>query len=164
MDKNIARLRRAKTTRSHIRDLGVARLSVLRSGQHIYAQVFTADGSKVLASASTVQADVREGLKNGKNSDAAARVGKLIAERAKAAGIEKVAFDRSGYRYHGRRHPRGPADRRARQGRRHREGRVRPLRLRVSRPRQGAGRCRARGGPPVLTGYQHGTSSSEDAG
>jgi large subunit ribosomal protein L18 len=102
MDKNIARLRRAKTTRSHIRDLGVARLSVLRSGQHIYAQVFTADGSKVLASASTVQSDVREGLKNGKNSDAAARVGKLIAERAKAAGIEKVAFDRSGYRYHGR--------------------------------------------------------------
>jgi|SRR5689334_143878 large subunit ribosomal protein L18 len=102
MDKNIARLRRAKTTRSHIRDLGVARLSVLRSGQHIYAQVFTADGSKVLASASTVQSDVREGLKNGKNSDAAARVGKLIAERAKAAGIDKVAFDRSGYRYHGR--------------------------------------------------------------
>jgi len=102
MDKNIARLRRAKTTRSHIRDLGVARLSVLRSGQHIYAQVFTADGSKVLASASTVQSDVREGLKNGKNSDAAARVGKLIAERAKAAGVDKVAFDRSGYRYHGR--------------------------------------------------------------
>jgi large subunit ribosomal protein L18 len=102
MDKNIARLRRAKTTRSHIRDLGVARLSVLRSGQHIYAQVFTADGSKVLASASTVQADVREGLKSGKNSEAASRVGKLIAERAKAAGVEKVAFDRSGYRYHGR--------------------------------------------------------------
>jgi large subunit ribosomal protein L18 len=102
MDKNIARLRRAKTTRSHIRDLGVARLSVLRSGQHIYAQVFTADGSKVLASASTVQSDVREGLKSGKNSEAAARVGKLIAERAKAAGVEKVAFDRSGYRYHGR--------------------------------------------------------------
>jgi large subunit ribosomal protein L18 len=102
MDKNIARLRRAKTTRSHIRDLGVARLSVLRSGQHIYAQVFTADGSKVLASASTVQTDVREGLKNGKNSEAASRVGKLIAERALAAGVEKVAFDRSGYRYHGR--------------------------------------------------------------
>ena len=102
MDKNIARLRRAKTTRSHIRDLGVARLTVLRSGQHIYAQVFTADGSKVLASASTVQSDVREGLKNGKNSDAASRVGKLIAERALAAGVEKVAFDRSGYRYHGR--------------------------------------------------------------
>ena len=102
MDKNIARLRRAKSTRAHIRDLGVARLSVLRTGQHIYAQVFTADGSKVLAAASTVQSDVREGLKNGKNSDAASRVGKLIAERALAAGVEKVAFDRSGYRYHGR--------------------------------------------------------------
>jgi len=102
MDKNIARLRRAKTTRSHIRDLGVARLSVLRSGQHIYAQVFTCDGSKVLASASTLQADVKEGLNNGKNSDAASKVGKLIAERALAAGVEKVAFDRSGYRYHGR--------------------------------------------------------------
>ena len=102
MDKNIARLRRAKTTRSHIRDLGVARLSVLRSGQHIYAQVFTADGSKVLAAASTVQADVKEGLKSGKNAEAAAKVGRAIAEKAKAAGVEKVAFDRSGYRYHGR--------------------------------------------------------------
>ena len=102
MDKNIARLRRAKTTRSHLRDLGVARLSVLRSGQHIYAQAFPCDGSKVLASASTLQADVKEGLKNGKNSDAASKVGKLIAERALAAGIGKVAFDRSGYRYHGR--------------------------------------------------------------
>ena len=102
MDKNIARLRRAKTTRSHIRDLGVARLSVLRSGQHIYAQVFTADGSKVLASASTVQADVNDGLKSKKNKDAAARVGRIIAEKAQAAGIQKVAFDRSGYRYHGR--------------------------------------------------------------
>jgi large subunit ribosomal protein L18 len=102
MDKNIARLRRAKTTRSHIRDLGVARLSVLRSGQHIYAQVFTADGSKVLASASTVQTDVSEGLKSKKNMDAAAKVGRVIAEKAQAAGIQKVAFDRSGYRYHGR--------------------------------------------------------------
>ncbi|MGA9522920.1 MAG: 50S ribosomal protein L18 [Myxococcaceae bacterium] len=102
MDKNIARLRRAKTTRSHIRDLGVARLSVLRSGQHIYAQVFTADGSKVLASASTLQTVVKDGLKNGKNKDAAAKVGLMIAERARAAGIEQVAFDRSGYRYHGR--------------------------------------------------------------
>ena len=102
MNKNIARLRRAKSTRFHIRDLGVARLSVLRTGQHLYAQIFTADGSKVLAAASTVQADVKEGLKNGKNSDAAAKVGRAIAEKAKAAGIEKVAFDRSGYRYHGR--------------------------------------------------------------
>lgn len=102
MNKNTARLRRAKSTRSHIRNLGVARLSVLRTGQHLYAQVFTADGSKVLASANTAQADVKEGLKNGKNIEAATKVGKLVAERAKAAGIEKVAFDRSGYRYHGR--------------------------------------------------------------
>lgn len=102
MKKNIARLRRAKTTRCHIRDLGVARLSVLRSGQHIYAQVFTADGSKVLAAASTVQTDVRDGLASLKNIDAAAKVGRAIAEKACAAGIEKVAFDRSGYRYHGR--------------------------------------------------------------
>jgi large subunit ribosomal protein L18 len=102
MNKNIARLRRAKSTRSHIRKLGVPRLSVLRTGQHLYAQVFTADGSQVLAAASTVQADVKEGLKNGKNADAAVKVGKAIAEKARAAGIEKVAFDRSGYRYHGR--------------------------------------------------------------
>ena len=100
--KNTARLRRTKSTRAHIRELGVPRLSVLRTGQHIYAQLFTADGAKVIASANTLQADVKDGLKNGKNSDAAARVGRVIAERAKAAGIEKIAFDRSGYRYHGR--------------------------------------------------------------
>ena len=102
MDKNIARLRRAKSTRAHIRNLGVPRLSVLRTGQHVYAQVFTHDGSKVLASASTVQADVKGELASGKNIAAAARVGQVIAERAQAAGIERVAFDRSGYRYHGR--------------------------------------------------------------
>ena len=102
MQKKTARLRRAKSTRSHIRELGVPRLSVLRTGQHLYAQIFTADGSKVLASASTVQSAVRDGLKNGKNADAATKVGQSIAEKAKAAGIEKVAFDRSGYRYHGR--------------------------------------------------------------
>ena len=102
MDKKIARLRRAKSTRAHIRNLGVPRLSVLRTGQHVYAQLFTADGSKVLAAASTTQADVRDGLKNGKNSDAAAKVGRAIAEKAIAAGIEKIAFDRSGYRCHGR--------------------------------------------------------------
>ena len=102
MLKKIARLRRAKSTRSRIRILGVPRLSVLRTGQHLYAQLFSADGSTVIAAANTLQADVKEGLKNGKNSDAAARVGQVIAERAKAAGIEKVAFDRSGYRYHGR--------------------------------------------------------------
>jgi large subunit ribosomal protein L18 len=102
MNKNIARLRRAKSTHAHIRELGVPRLSVLRTGQHLYAQVFTADGSKVLAAASTTQADVKDGLKNGRNADAAVKVGRAIAEKAKAAGIEKVAFDRSGYRYHGR--------------------------------------------------------------
>ena len=100
--KKERRQRRAIKTRMKIRELGVARLTVHRTPQHIYAQVFAADGSKVLASASTVQTDVREGLKNGKNSEAASRVGKLIAERAIAAGVEKVAFDRSGYRYHGR--------------------------------------------------------------
>ena len=96
MLKKIARLRRAKSTRSHIRNLGVPRLSVLRTGQHLYAQLFSADGSKVLAAASTTQSDVREGLKNGKNADAAAKVGRAIAERAIAAGVEKVAFDREG--------------------------------------------------------------------
>ena len=100
--KNDARLRRAKSTRAHIRKLGVPRLSVLRTGQHLYAQLFSADGSMVLASASTTQADVREGLTSGKNMDAAAKVGRIIGERAKAAGIDAVAFDRSGYRYHGR--------------------------------------------------------------
>ena len=102
MQKKIARLRRAKSTRAHIRELGVPRLSVLRTGQHLYAQLFTADGAKVLASAATVEADLMSGLKNGKNKEAAAKVGQVIAERAKAAGIERVAFDRSGYRYHGR--------------------------------------------------------------
>lgn len=102
MKKRIARLRRAKSTRSHIRKLNVPRLSVLRTGQHVYAQLFTADGATVLASASTVQADVKEGLKGHKNIEAATKVGRMIAEKAKAAGIDKVAFDRSGYRYHGR--------------------------------------------------------------
>ena len=102
MEKNIARLRRAKSTRAHIRELGVPRLSVLRTGQHLYAQVFTADGSTVLAAASTLEADVRNGLTGNKNKDAAAKVGRAIAEKARAAGVESVAFDRSGYRYHGR--------------------------------------------------------------
>jgi len=102
MEKNIARLRRAKSTRAHIRELGMPRLSVLRTGQHLYAQVFTADGATVLASASTVEADVKDGLKGCKNKDAATKVGRIIAEKAQAAGIQAVAFDRSGYRYHGR--------------------------------------------------------------
>ncbi len=102
MEKKIARLRRAKRTRAHIKNLGVARLSVLRTGQHIYAQVFTADGAKVLAAASTLEADIKQDLKYGKNVDAASKVGRAIAQKAKAAGIDTVAFDRSGYRYHGR--------------------------------------------------------------
>ena len=102
MEKKTARLRRAKSTRARIRILGVPRLSVLRTGQHLYAQLFTADGAKVLASAATVEADVMAGLKNGKNADAAARVGQVIAERAKAAGIDEVVFDRGGYTYGGR--------------------------------------------------------------
>lgn len=102
MNKNESRLRRAKSTRSHIRKLAVARLSVHRSGQHIYAQVFDASGEKVVAAASTVQKTVAEGLKGTKNLAAATAVGKAIAERALAAGVESVAFDRSGFRYHGR--------------------------------------------------------------
>ncbi|HET7662402.1 MAG TPA: 50S ribosomal protein L18 [Rhodanobacteraceae bacterium] len=101
-DKNQARLRRAKSTRSRIRKLEVPRLSVHRSGQHFYAQVFAASGDKVLASASTLQKSVREGLNGTKNMAAAAAVGKAVAERALAAGVDSVAFDRSGYRFHGR--------------------------------------------------------------
>jgi large subunit ribosomal protein L18 len=102
VDKNPARLRRAKATRSHIAKLNVPRLTVHRSDQHIYAQVISADGAKVIAAASTVQKDLVKDLKGTKNKTAAAAVGKAIAEKAKAAGVEKVAFDRSGFRYHGR--------------------------------------------------------------
>lgn len=102
MDKNQSRLRRAKRARVHIRDLGVARLSVHRTGQHIYAQVFSADGVNVVAAASTVQKAVREGLNGTKNKDAAAAVGRAVAQAALAKGVDQVAFDRSGFRYHGR--------------------------------------------------------------
>ena len=101
-EKNESRLRRAKATRSHIRKLAVPRLTVHRSDQHIYAQVISADGAKVLASASTVQKAIAGELKGTKNKAAAVAVGKAIAEKAKAAGVESVAFDRSGFRYHGR--------------------------------------------------------------
>ena len=96
------RQRRAIKLRLHIRDLGVARLTVHRTPRHIYAQVFDSTGSKVLATASTVQDAVSTGLKGTGNVDAAKVVGREIAVRARAAGIEKVAFDRSGFRYHGR--------------------------------------------------------------
>ena len=102
MDKKIARLRRARKTRAKIRQLGVPRLSVFRSGRHLYAQVIDPKTGQVFAAASTAQASVREGLSNGKNVEAAKRVGSAIAEKAKAAGLEQVAFDRSGYKYHGR--------------------------------------------------------------
>ena len=102
MEKKTARLRRAKKTRSHIRRLGVPRLTVHRSGRHIYAQVIAAEGGSVIAAASTVQKDLRTDLTSTSNKDAAKAVGKAVAERAVAAGVSNVAFDRSGYRYHGR--------------------------------------------------------------
>ena len=102
MEKKTARIRRAKKTRSHIRRLGKARLTVHRSGQHIYAQVIDADGANVLAAASTLQKDVREGLSGTNNREAAKAVGKAVAEKAVAAGVKDVAFDRSGFKYHGR--------------------------------------------------------------
>lgn len=102
MDKKTARLRRAKKTRAHIRRLGMPRLTVHRSGRHIYAQVIAAEGGSVVAAASTLQKDVRDDLKSTSNKDAAKAVGKAIAEKAVAAGVSDVAFDRSGYRYHGR--------------------------------------------------------------
>ncbi|MCG7656023.1 50S ribosomal protein L18 [Wielerella bovis] len=102
MNKKIARLRRARKTRARIADLKMVRLCVFRTNSHIYAQIISAEGDKVLASASTVEAEVRGSLKSGGNVEAATVVGKRIAEKAKAAGIEKVAFDRSGFQYHGR--------------------------------------------------------------
>ena len=103
MDKKEARLRRARRTRSTIRRLRVHRLSVNRSPRHIYAQVFEPDGSRVLAAASTLDKEVREQLDGGSgNVAAAALVGQAIAQRARNAGIARVAFDRSGYKYHGR--------------------------------------------------------------
>ena len=109
LNKNDQRLRRSKQTRTRIAIQRVARLTVHRSNLHIYAAVISDDGTRVLASASTTEADVRKDLAGeskatgkGGNVAAAAIVGKRIAEKAKAAGIEKVAFDRSGFRYHGR--------------------------------------------------------------
>ena len=96
------RLRRARKTRAKIAELKVTRLSVHRTNTHIYAQIIAETGDKVLASASTLEADVRKKVKNGGNVEAAAAIGKLIAEKAKKAGITTVAFDRSGYKYHGR--------------------------------------------------------------
>ena len=102
LDKKQNRLRRARKGRAKIRELEVNRLSIHRTPQHIYAQVIGADGGTVLASASTLESEVRKGMKNGGNVEAAAIVGARIAEKAKAAGVDTVAFDRSGFRYHGR--------------------------------------------------------------
>jgi large subunit ribosomal protein L18 len=100
--KNLARLRRARQTRLKILEVGAARLTVHRTNAHIYAQITSPSGDKVLATASTLEKDVRGQLKHGGNRKAAELVGQRIAQKAKQAGIEKVAFDRAGYRYHGR--------------------------------------------------------------
>ncbi|HET9338333.1 MAG TPA: 50S ribosomal protein L18 [Casimicrobiaceae bacterium] len=102
MNKKSARIRRARQTRIRIAEQRATRLVVSRSNTHIYAQIVAPEGDRVLASASTLESDVRKDLKNGGNAAAATVVGKRIAERAKALGIETVAFDRSGYRFHGR--------------------------------------------------------------
>ncbi len=102
MDKKISRLRRAARARAKLRELEVYRLTVHRTPRHIYAQVLTHDSSKVIASASTLDPEVKKDLKNSGNVDAATVVGKIIAERAAKEGIKEVAFDRSGFRYHGR--------------------------------------------------------------
>ncbi len=100
--KKERRQRRAVKTRAKIREMGVARLTVHRTPRHMYAQLFDASGATVLASASTVQDAVSKDLKGTGNVDAAKAVGRAIAERAKAAGVTRVAFDRSGFQYHGR--------------------------------------------------------------
>ena len=102
IDKNPARLRRARQTRLKIREIGAVRLTVHRTNGHIYAQITTPSGDKVLASASSLEKELRAKLKSGGNKSAAEAVGQRIAEKAKAAGIQSVAFDRAGYRYHGR--------------------------------------------------------------
>jgi len=102
MDKKLTRIRRSRRTRAKIRELRVPRLTVHRTPRHIYAQVIDSENEKVLAAVSTVQADVKSKLKYSGNSEAAAAVGQAIAEKAKAAGVSKVAFDRSGFKYHGR--------------------------------------------------------------
>ncbi len=102
LNKNEARQRRARKTRARIAEQKTVHLAIHRTNLHIYAQVISADGGKVLASASTLEAEVRKSIGNGGNAAAAAVVGKRIAEKAKSAGITAVAFDRSGNKYHGR--------------------------------------------------------------
>ncbi|MBU1654422.1 MAG: 50S ribosomal protein L18 [Gammaproteobacteria bacterium] len=103
MDKKTSRIRRARRGRAKIRELGVHRLTIHRTPRHIYAQVIAPNGEQVVASASTLDKDVRGVLQGYTgNAEAAGLVGKFVAERARAAGVERVAFDRSGFKYHGR--------------------------------------------------------------
>jgi large subunit ribosomal protein L18 len=102
LSKKESRTRRSGRTRHHIRKMGVNRLSVYRSANNIYAQVFTPCGSQVLASASTLDEEVKSAVKHCGNAKAASLTGALLAKRCKDAGVDKLAFDRSGYRYHGR--------------------------------------------------------------
>ncbi len=102
MDKKAARLKRALRQRCKIKQLGVSKLTVHRTSQHIYAQVISEDGSATIASASTLDADIKSSAKGTGNSGAATLVGALVAKRAIEAGITDVAFDRSGFKYHGR--------------------------------------------------------------
>ena len=102
MNKKRSRLRRARRTRARIAGQGMHRLCVHRTSRHIYAQIISADGARVLASASTLDSEVKQSVGYGGNVSAARRVGQVVAERALKAGVEQVAFDRSGFRYHGR--------------------------------------------------------------
>lgn len=101
-DKKTSRQRRAKRTRAKIRELAVPRLTIHRTSKHMYAQVVAADGASIVASASTLTKGVKSEVKYTGNIDAATAVGKAIAEKASAAGVSEVAFDRSGFKYHGR--------------------------------------------------------------
>lgn len=101
-EKKTSRLRRATRARAKIRELGMARLSVNRTPRHIYAQIISGDGATIVVAASTLESAVKSEVKNSGNADAAAVVGRVIAEKAKAAGVSKIAFDRSGFKYHGR--------------------------------------------------------------
>ena len=102
MDKKASRQRRARKTRAKIRELAKPRLCIHRTPRHIYAQIIDGSGDKVLACASTLDRELRKDMKGTGNADAAAAIGKAVAERAKAAGVNSVAFDRSGFKYHGR--------------------------------------------------------------
>ena len=101
-DRKQQRIRRATRSRAKIKELGAYRLCIYKTPMHTYAQIIAPSGSQVVASASTVEGDVKKQLKHTGNIEAAAMIGKLVAERAKASGVDKVAFDRSGFKYHGR--------------------------------------------------------------